>query len=69
MSMPIAYLLTWTRYGTWLHGDERGSVDAEHHTPGEPLLASSESQRDRCARLMTGPAMRLSPAANFAAGN
>ena len=23
--MPI-YFLTWTTYGTWLHGDERGSV-------------------------------------------
>src|ERR1044071_8102876 len=22
---PIAYLLTFTTYGTWLHGDERGS--------------------------------------------
>jgi REP element-mobilizing transposase RayT len=22
---PIAYMLTWTTYGTWLHGDERGS--------------------------------------------
>lgn len=22
---PIAYLLTWRTYGTWLHGDERGS--------------------------------------------
>ncbi len=23
---PIAYLLTWRTYGTWMHGDERGSV-------------------------------------------
>lgn len=27
MLTPIAYLLTWTTYGTWLHGDERGSYD------------------------------------------
>jgi REP element-mobilizing transposase RayT len=24
---PLAYLLTFRTYGTWLHGDERGSVD------------------------------------------
>ncbi len=24
---PLAYLLTFTSYGTWLHGDERGSVN------------------------------------------
>lgn len=23
---PLAYLLTWTTYGTWLRGDPRGSV-------------------------------------------
>ena len=23
---PIAYLITWTTYGTWLSGDERGWV-------------------------------------------
>ncbi|NOT47517.1 MAG: hypothetical protein HOP17_07175 [Acidobacteria bacterium] len=25
-SFPIAYLLTFRTYGTWLHGDDRGSV-------------------------------------------
>ncbi|MEP7214250.1 MAG: hypothetical protein ABI791_14320 [Acidobacteriota bacterium] len=24
---PLAYLITIRMYGTWLHGDERGSVD------------------------------------------
>jgi len=26
MSPPLAYLITWTTYGTWLPGDERGWV-------------------------------------------
>jgi REP element-mobilizing transposase RayT len=26
---PLAYLLTWTTHGTWLHGDERGSVERD----------------------------------------
>src|SRR5437870_13227936 len=25
-SFPIAYLLTFRTFGTWLHGDERGSI-------------------------------------------
>ncbi len=32
MAEPLAYLLTWTTYGTWLPGDERGWVAAD--TPG-----------------------------------
>jgi REP element-mobilizing transposase RayT len=27
---PIGYLITITGYGTWLHGDERGSTDRKH---------------------------------------
>ena len=26
MNDPLAYFLTWTTYGTWLHGDKRGWV-------------------------------------------
>ncbi|USN99124.1 MAG: transposase [Phycisphaeraceae bacterium] len=37
--MPVlAYFLTWTTYGTWLHGDERGSVDDEHNAVGTALI-------------------------------
>jgi len=39
MPPPAAYFLTWTTYGTWLHGDPRGSVDDEHNTVGTPYLA------------------------------
>ncbi len=27
VSQPLAYFLTFVAYGSWLHGDERGSVD------------------------------------------
>jgi hypothetical protein len=27
MKWPIAYFITWTTYGSWLPGDERGSFD------------------------------------------
>jgi REP element-mobilizing transposase RayT len=29
--IPLAYLITFRAYGTWLHGDERGSVDRFHN--------------------------------------
>ena len=38
MPRPLAYFLTWTCYGTWLHGDARGSVDLDHNAPGTPYL-------------------------------
>ena len=28
MQPPLAYFLTWTTYGTWLPGDERGWIEA-----------------------------------------
>ncbi len=43
MSDPIAYFLTWTCYGTWLHGDQRGSVDDNHNTLGYPLVKSNST--------------------------
>ena len=39
MSKPTAYFLTWTTYGTWLSGDDRGWVDrkdAGAHVPYKP---------------------------------
>ena len=43
---PLAYLITFRTYGTWLHGDERGSVDRDHNVPGTPLL-DPDPQRER----------------------
>ncbi len=50
--MPRALFLTWTTYGAWHHGDERGSVDYRHNVYGRPLLEPSERRRAaRTARL------------------
>jgi REP element-mobilizing transposase RayT len=35
---PPAYFITFTTYGTRLHGDERGSVNRWHNRFGEPAL-------------------------------
>jgi REP element-mobilizing transposase RayT len=29
--IPLAHLITFRCYGTWLHGDDRGSVDTSHN--------------------------------------
>ncbi len=45
MPPPLAYLITWTTYGTWLHGDERGSADrTSPRTPGTPYLGPDRAR-------------------------
>ncbi len=41
------YFLTWHTYGTWLHGDEAGSVDHGHNTFGAPRLGQDQERFDR----------------------
>jgi REP element-mobilizing transposase RayT len=39
---PLAYLITIRTYGTWLHGDERGSVDrSQWHRYGSAKMPAS----------------------------
>jgi len=49
--IPVGYLLTFRCYGTWLHGDIRGSTDRFHRTFGTPKLAPS-SRRVMVERLL-----------------
>jgi REP element-mobilizing transposase RayT len=37
-STPLAYFITFTTYGVWLHGRDIGSVDKQHNQPGTPFL-------------------------------
>jgi len=45
MSRPVAYFLTWHTYGSWLHGDTRGSVDRNHNIYKQPILGKDEPRR------------------------
>lgn len=36
--VPLAYLITFRSYGTWLHGDPRGSVDRFHNQYRTPVF-------------------------------
>ena len=42
---PLGFLITFRCYGTWLDGDERGSIDRGHNSPGEPLLEPNPGLR------------------------
>lgn len=43
MGDPLAYFISFTTYGTWLHGRAAGSVDREHNVPGTPFLVADPS--------------------------
>ena len=39
---PIAYFISFRTYGTWLHGDERGSIDLHNNIYGNPKNAPNK---------------------------
>jgi len=40
--IPLAYLISFRTYGTWLHGDKRGSIDRFHNRYGDHYLPPNE---------------------------
>ncbi len=58
MSEPLAYLLTWTTYGTWLPGDARGWVD-RHRRHGEIVDPPDALRENRAKARMTEDAVIL----------
>ncbi|MBL7481776.1 transposase [Legionella bononiensis] len=38
-AIPPAYFITFSCYGTWLHGEKSTSVDRLHNTPGTDFLS------------------------------
>ena len=43
---PLAYFISFTCYGTWKHGEDKGSVDCEHNQPGTPFLPPNFELRE-----------------------
>ena len=56
MAKTLGYMITWTIYGTWLQGDERGYVKNGRICPGNKALMQSNKQ------LQLQDAIRLSSA-------
>jgi REP element-mobilizing transposase RayT len=53
---PVAYFITFSCYGTWLHGRAPGSVDPQHNQFGASLLPT-----DRTREALARQTMRESP--------
>ena len=64
-SEPFAYLVTWTCYGSRLHGDERGSVDRDHNIPGTLMLAYNAGLREWERSQMKGKPFLIDPGSRF----
>jgi hypothetical protein len=53
---PLAYFISFRTYGTWLHGDKRGSIDRFHNRYRSPYMPPNEKwQNYNEQRLKTRP--------------
>ena len=63
---PLAYLITMRSYGTWLHGDENGSVDRHgFNTFGTPRMPESSILLDFMRQEMKGDAVLFDKSARL----
>jgi len=55
--MALAYFITFTTYGTWLHGTAKGkgSVDAEHNIYGTPFVEPDAEREQKARTAMVQP--------------
>jgi len=57
--IPLGHLITFRCYGTWLHGDERGSTDRFHNRYKSPHLPRSDRRRTLNERRLTSTRVTL----------
>ena len=58
--IPLAYLITFRSYGTWLHGDDRGSVDSSHNRYKTPYASPNQRRHQYNQGALKGEAVILS---------
>jgi REP element-mobilizing transposase RayT len=56
---PIGYLISFRAYGTWLHGDERGSTDRHQNTYGSPKYPGIDRWKKISAARLKHPPVKL----------
>ncbi len=60
---PLAYLITFRCYGTWLHGEERGSIDRRNFNRyGTPDMPANEKLVDDERAELKNPTILLNRA-------
>ncbi len=52
--IPLAHLITFRCYGSWLHGDLRGSVDRLHNRYKAPYAAPNENRNRHNKDMLKG---------------
>jgi hypothetical protein len=53
--VSLAYFITFSTYGTWLHGNAKASVDDEHNVYGTPFLEASGDREQQARATMVQP--------------
>ena len=56
---PLAYLLTWTTHGSWLHGDKRGSIYRDQNEYGTEFVEPNIGFVKTATRQMKSPVVFL----------
>jgi REP element-mobilizing transposase RayT len=59
---PLAYLITFRTYGTWLHGDARGSISRDNNGFGTPVSPTNLRLNDRERSMLGHEPVTLGPA-------
>ena len=59
LNSPLAYLITWSCYGTHLWGSRAGSVDRRHNLYGSPLVRRNDQRNRSLERRLQEPPFRL----------
>ena len=59
--VPLAYLISFRCYGTWLHGDERGSIDRRHNRYGAAPIEENPVWRSYNLRALKHAPVSLNP--------
>jgi REP element-mobilizing transposase RayT len=64
--IPQAYLITFRCYGTWLHGDQRGSVDQLHNVYRTPFLQPDDQREEEERQRLKQDPVKLDEARRIA---
>lgn len=56
---PLAYLISFRCYGTWVHGDNRGSVDRKQNVYGTSKIAPNRRLQNSDAKQLRHPPQQL----------
>jgi REP element-mobilizing transposase RayT len=59
---PLGYLITFRCYGTWVHGDERGSMDRKSNAYGTPKIPPNPRLQESDTKQLKHPPVKLDAA-------